>query len=695
MATPNRLSDSDSPYLRQHRFDPVEWYPFGDEAFDRAKELDRPLFLSIGYSTCHWCHVMAHESFSDDATAELMNRTVVAVKVDREERPDVDAFYMEAVTATTGHGGWPMSVFATPEGRPFLAGTYFPGSPRHGMPSFRQLLHAVDEAWRTRRHEIEEQSDRLVAVLEGRLDPAAFAPTVATRGDEGDVSVSPETLREASARAVERLTDLADPVHGGFGSEPKFPQPLLLDLLLREASREREPANSAAFAVVRAALEGMASGGIYDQLGGGFHRYSVDGAWVVPHFEKMLYDQVLLSRVHLHAWQLSGDPRWRQVMDETLGYVLTRLRRDDGALYSAEDADSEGEEGTFYLWEAAELDHVLSSDLARAAREWYGVSASGNFEGRNVLVVAQRGRLVRPPEIESARTILLRRRDERVRPGLDDKVIVEWNAMACAVFAEAAGATGDDRYKRAAEEIGAVLRAAHGSAGGITPRVVSRSGRIPVRGFAGDVAWSIEAAVRLFELVGDSGHLAWGEQLAAELIDCFLRDDKTVVFTSALEGHGALPVRPAEHADGVIPSASSVAARALLRLGTILADDRFVEAAGAIVAGLSRHLEAVPTAVPELLWAAELVALGPIEVVAAPGAEALLGAARRRFVPAVVAVWRGEGADHVRIPLLEGREAGAVYVCERGACRLPARDASELEEQLAEVITARSRRRAG
>ena len=368
----NRLGSQTSPYLRQHAGDPVDWYPWGDEALASAKELDRPLFISIGYSSCHWCHVMGHESFADAGAAEVMNRHFVSVKVDREERPDLDAVYMEAVQAATGRGGWPMSVFATPDGLPFLAGTYFPDRARHGLPSFRQVLEAVIEAWDARRHDVVGQARTLAAAVAGRLEP----PEPMSGGQE---TRSAEVL---CGEAAERLSSVFDPRDGGFGSAPKFPQPLLLDLLLRDHLRNGA---GVSLDIVERTLEAMASGGIYDHLGGGFARYSVDPHWDVPHFEKMLYDQALIARVYLHAWQLDGDPRWLQVLTETLSYVLGDLRDPGGGLYAAEDADSEGEEGRYYVWSAEELTELLGPTLGAEAAEWYGVTEEGNFEGRTVL----------------------------------------------------------------------------------------------------------------------------------------------------------------------------------------------------------------------------------------------------------------------------------------------------------------------
>ncbi len=405
----NRLGAEPSPYLRQHADNPVEWYAWGDEAFARARDEDRPVLLSIGYSACHWCHVMAHESFEDDDTAALMNRLFVNVKVDREERPDVDGVYMDAVQAMTGHGGWPLTVFLTPEGKPFYGGTYFPNEARHGMPSFRDVLHAVDEHWRDHRDDASAQAERLTEAV------------ARSGGLEADGVPGAEVLDAARTT----LLSQHDPEWGGFGRAPKFPQTMSLELLLRGHATTGDPALLDA---VVTSLDAMASGGMYDHLGGGFARYSVDAFWMVPHFEKMLYDQALLARIHLHAWLVTGEARFRQVLAEIVAYALRDLRHADGGLYSAEDADSEGEEGKFYVWRPEEMREVLG-DRTEIAIEWYGVTPQGNFEGSNILHRPVRGDLLRSPEVEAARDALFLAREERVRPGLDDKVLTEWNAL--------------------------------------------------------------------------------------------------------------------------------------------------------------------------------------------------------------------------------------------------------------------------
>ena len=378
MTGQNHLAQESSPYLRQHADNPVDWYPWGDEAFARAREDDKPVFLSVGYSACHWCHVMAHESFEDPAVADVMNELFVNIKVDREERPDVDAVYMEAVQAVSGSGGWPMSVFLAPDGRPFFGGTYFPKAAGHGRPGFTDLLRAVHQAWSTNRDDLNTQADQLTEAVRARS--AVEAPP-----DDADIGVSPEVLHTTYAA----LASAHDKEWGGFGRAPKFPMTTNLELLLRAFAHNQDDAT---MAMVVTTLDAMASGGIYDHLGGGFARYSVDAFWMVPHFEKMLYDNALIPRPYLHAWQLTGQPRFRQVVEETVGYVMRDLRSRDGGLYSAEDADSEGEEGRFYVWRPEEIDAVVG-DAAAAFKDWYGVTKAGNFEGSNILHRPVRGDL--------------------------------------------------------------------------------------------------------------------------------------------------------------------------------------------------------------------------------------------------------------------------------------------------------------
>jgi uncharacterized protein YyaL (SSP411 family) len=657
----NRLAGQTSPYLRQHSSDPVDWYPWGDEALARAKELDRPLFVSIGYSSCHWCHVMGHESFADAVTAELMNRHFVSIKVDREERPDLDAIYMEAVQAATGRGGWPMSIFATPDGLPFLAGTYFPDTARHGMPSFGQVLAAVSDAWDSRRHDVMTGAQALSEAVASRLGPPVPAHTTGVSRLERE-----EWANLVSNRAVEALSSIFDPKDGGFGSAPKFPQPLLLDLLCRHYARAGD---KRALEMVELTLEAMASGGIYDHLGGGFARYSVDQRWSVPHFEKMLYDQALIARVYLHAWQLTSDARLLQVLDETLSYVLRELRDQGGGLYSAEDADSEGEEGRYYLWSPDELTSVLGPARGAAAAEWYGVSAQGNFEGRTVLHRARRGDIVRPPEIEDARARLLAARAGRVRPGLDDKVITEWNAMMCSTLAEAAAATGRADWAQGAEEIARFLLAHLQREDGRVLRSWCR-GQASLPGYAADYAWLVDCCTRLGELGGDPAWTSKAVEIAEALLELFADPERGFLYTTGSDRETLL-VRPRDAHDGVTPTAGSVAAIALARLGALSGKNELSSAAERIVEAASSELETAPLALTELIWAGELCADGPVEVVVTGERDDLVRAVRSRFWPLAVLAW-GSGA------LVDGREEGLGYVCRRGTCLAPVANVEDL-----------------
>src|SRR5690606_17565168 len=489
------LASETSPYLRQHADNPVDWYPWGPEAFARARAEDKPILLSVGYSSCHWCHVMAHESFEDPDIAALMNELFVNVKVDREERPDVDEIYMEAVQALSGQGGWPMTVFLAPDGRPFFGGTYFPRQRRGGLIAFPELCQRIDALWRTRRDEVEAQAGNLTGAL-GRtalLDPGDETPGAATL-----------------AEARRDLANLHDATYGGFGGAPKFPQAMSLDLLVRALPAEGaagEGDGPDARTVVESSLDAMASGGIYDHLGGGFARYSVDAAWLVPHFEKMLYDQALLARTYLHAWQVLGHERYRQVVDETIGYVLRDLRHPDGGFHSAEDADSEGEEGRFYVWTPEEVAAAVGDErLAAEVMDFYGVTPEGNVEGGRTILnrTHARGALARPDHVEEARRRLFAARERRVRPGLDDKVLTEWNALMLATLAEAAAATGRDDWLAAAVANGEFLLRALRRDDGRWLRSWQADGGARHLAFAADHAALVDAFVRLAEATGQA-----------------------------------------------------------------------------------------------------------------------------------------------------------------------------------------------
>ncbi|HEV2768004.1 MAG TPA: thioredoxin domain-containing protein [Acidimicrobiales bacterium] len=662
----NRLADSTSPYLRQHQENPVDWYPWGEEAFAEARRRDVPVLLSVGYSACHWCHVMAHESFEDPETAEVVNQLFVNVKVDREERPDVDAVYMDAVQAMTGHGGWPMTVFLTPDGRPFFGGTYFPKESRAGMPGFVTLCRAVDDAWRTRREEILEQAGRM---------------TEALRQSALLTGKSPLPGAEVLDAAADALRAQFDGEWGGFGRAPKFPQTMAHELLLRVHHRR---ADDAVLDVVTTSLDAMASGGIYDHVGGGFARYSVDTFWMVPHFEKMLYDQALLARVYLHAWQVTGEQRYRQVLDETVGYVLRDLRSPGGGCYSAEDADSEGEEGKFYVWRPEEIRRVCGDD-AEAAIEWYGVTTGGNFEGANILHRPVRGDLARPPAVERARRALFEARQHRVRPGLDDKVLAEWNGLFLATLAEAAAATGDADWRAAASTLGAFLlghlrrddgrwlRSWHPD---LDHRPADEVGPRPLA-YAADHAALIDGFTRLAECTGEAGWMDEARATADALLDRFWDDEQGGLFTTGDDAE-PLVARQKDVFDGASPSANGSAAQALARLAALTGEAHYQEAAEDIVRLLAEPATAHPTAFTHLLGAVDLL-VGPVAEVAVVGERPdLVGAVQHRFLPRTVLAW----GEPYPSPLWEGRTEGRAYVCEDFACKEPVESVDALLAQL-------------
>jgi len=655
----NRLAQEASPYLRQHADNPVDWYPWGDDAFAAAKERDVPILLSIGYSACHWCHVMAHESFEDAEVAAVMNQHFVNVKVDREERPDVDDIYMEATQAMTGQGGWPMTVVCTPDGRPFFAGTYFPKERRGGMIGFVELCQRIDELWRTKRGDLLEQADQLTGSL-GRsalMAPREGLPSVA------DVDAANEKLLAAS-----------DPEWGGLGGAPKFPQPMAQEALAAAAARGDQRALTA----LSTSLDAMAAGGIYDHLGGGFARYAVDGMWLVPHFEKMLYDNALLIRLYLHGWLLTGEDRHRQVLAETIDYVLRDLRQPGGGTSSAEDADSEGEEGKFYVWTDAQVRAVLGED-ADIARRWYGFRPGGNFEHGTTIPhrMHARGELTRPPEVDRVRQALFDARTTRVRPGLDDKVLTEWNAYLVASLAEAGAAAEEPAWIAAAVETAEFLLANLRREDGRWLRAWQADAGARHLAYATDHAALIDAFTRLAEATGQARWIAEARSVADALLDLFWDDERGGVFTTGHDAE-ALITRTKDLMDNATPGANSLAAVGLLRLAALTGDDRYRERGEAIVRLIGHLAVEHPTAFGHALAAVDLLARGTTEIVVTGDRPDLLAVARQRLLPDAVLAW-GERYDS---PLWEGRDDGRAYVCQGYTCQLPAEDAATLETQL-------------
>jgi uncharacterized protein len=663
----NRLADETSPYLLQHAHNPVDWYPWGSEAFDRALREDKPILLSVGYAACHWCHVMERESFEDDATAAQMNADFVSIKVDREERPDVDAIYMDAVQAMTGGGGWPMTAFLTPQGSPFYAGTYFPPEPRHGMPAFRQVLAGIAQAWRDRRAELLTQAGRIVEAI----------------GRSASLTGTGASLDGALAdRALDRLRQAFDPRWGGFGGAPKFPQPTTLGFVLRCAVRGRPGAAE----IVTTTLDRMAAGGIHDQVGGGFARYATDVAWHVPHFEKMLYDNAQLAQLYLRAWQVTGRAAYRDTADRTLTYLLREMRDEAGGFWSSQDADSEGAEGRFSVWSWDELNALIGPAAARAL----GATPEGNWEGTNVLWVPDPDGAA-ALDLDEARRVLFSARERRVRPSTDDKVLTAWNAMAISALAEAGRATPEARYVEAAtacaeflwthlrEDDGRLLRS-------------WRGGRAGTAAFAEDHALLASALLTLYETTFE---LRWFEAsrfLADELLSRFLDRDRGGFFQTGSDAE-PLVVRPKELYDQATPSGNAAAAEILLRLAAVTGEDRYADAADGALRLVGDVMDRAPTAFGHALSALDR-ALGPTLEVAIvgdpddPATTALIHEVTAAYRPnvSVTVAAPGDAAAARLVPLLRDRTLvdgrSAAYVCERFACRLPVTDPAALSAEL-------------
>jgi uncharacterized protein len=674
---PNALASETSPYLLQHKDNPVDWLPWGDEALRRARDLDRPLLVSIGYSSCHWCHVMEHESFEDPETATLMNEAFVCVKVDREERPDVDALYMEAVQAMTGQGGWPLNVFLTPEQAPFYGGTYFPPAPRYGMPSWRQVLGAVAEAWESQREEIREQGQKVAPRLGGgALLTASTQPLDAAALDE----------------AVATLRRGFDSVHGGFGGAPKFPQAPVIEFLLTTSRHprhhDRDQSGGAAggeLAMALQTLRSMASGGIFDQVGGGFARYSVDAQWRVPHFEKMLYDNALLARAYLHGFQASGDELLRRTCEETLDWALREMLAAEGGFYSALDADSEGVEGKYYVWTLDELRDALGDD-ADAAIAWFGATEHGNFEGANVL--ESRGPEPPAEQRERIRATLLAAREERVRPGLDDKRLAAWNALMIAALADAGAVLGREDYLDAARTAAAfVLERMHGPDGRLLRTF--NSGVARLNAYLEDHAFLLEALLVLYEATFEERWFTAARDLAETIVQRFADTERGGFFSTA-DDHEKLIARRKDLEDSPIPAGGSSAALGLLRLGALTGERRYEEAAEGQLALLHEVAVRHPTAFGHLLQAFDFSVAPRREValVGDPDGVAALAAVVRETPRPHIVLAGGSGEESTAVPLMEARAPvggrAAAYVCERFACQRPVTEPAELRALLAQ-----------
>lgn len=698
----NRLIHETSPYLLQHAHNPVDWYPWGEDALAKAKAEDKPILLSVGYAACHWCHVMESESFENEDTARLMNEYFVSIKVDREERPDIDALYMDAVQAMAGNGGWPMTVFLTPDGAPFFGGTYFPPRDRYGMPGFPKVLRSIAEHYRTQRDQVEQQAEEFRQYYRRQSETKVPLPQGITLEDLPSLALDPDLLRQAA----ERLLATMDAVEGGFGRAPKFPHPMGLEFLLRVESRMRQGSGGEGdprlMTLLRLTLDKMADGGIYDQAGGGFHRYATDAIWLVPHFEKMLYDNALLAPVYLHAWQLTGDERYRRICEETLDYVLREMTDATGGFYSTQDADSEGEEGKFYIWTPAELRETLGEEEARIAVRYWGVSEGGNFEGRNILhVVAPVEEVARDlgitedavrAAIERARRQLYAARAGRVWPGRDDKVLAAWNGLMLRAMAEAARILDRDDYRQAAVANATFLRSQMVSEGRL--RRSWRNGQARLDGYLEDYAAVVNGLLSTYEATGDVRFFVWARELADTLLSRFW-DEASGGFFDTASDHETLIGRPRELTDNATPSGTSLATEGLLRLAALTGEERYREHAARIVVPLAPAMVDQPTAFGHLLCALDDF-MGPFYEIALvgdgddDGLRELRRAVATRFVPrAALAVATADDEQAQReVALLAGRGPvngqAAAYVCQGFVCKQPVTQAEALLALLGE-----------
>ncbi len=678
----NRLAGETSPYLLQHAHNPVDWYPWGPDAFARARDEDKPVLLSVGYSACHWCHVMERESFENDEIAALMNRLFVNIKVDREERPDVDQIYMQAVQAMTGHGGWPMTVFLTPEGVPFYGGTYFPPVDRHGMPAFPRLIASVADAYRSRRGEVVASGQQLLEQMRQseRLRRSASLLT-------DDILFT----------AYQAMSGEFDERQGGLGRAPKFPQPMNWEFMLRFWKRSGNPR---ALEMARVTLTRMARGGMCDQLGGGFHRYSVDDRWLVPHFEKMLYDNAQLALLYTHAWLATGDGEYRTVAEHTLDYLLREMRHPEGGFFSAQDADSEGVEGKFFVWSRDEIAAALGdAELSRVALAYWGVDDGPNFEGHNILFIPRApGEVARDlglsPQrltelVGQARAILYQARERRVHPGLDDKVLASWNGLALAALAEAGRALGRSDYVAGAVDNARFLTSAMVDGGRLLRSW--KDGRAKIKGYLEDYAMVGVALTSLYEATFDRRWLDESRRLADEAMRLFWEPAQEAFFDAGTDQE-ALVVRPRNLFDNAVPSGASVAIDWLLRLALLFGDERYEAQALAALRPMADLMSRYPSGFGRYLSALDFH-LGPVAEVAliwpardGSSAEALARTVFGRYLPNRIVAGAGEGGALSGLPLLaeRGTVSGepAAYVCRRYVCQVPATTPEELARQL-------------
>ena len=679
---PTGSSTKPAPTLLQHANNPVDWYPWGEEALEKARTEDKPILLSIGYSACHWCHVMERESFEDSNVAALMNRSFVSIKVDREERPDLDSIYMQAVQALTGQGGWPMTVFLKPSGEPFYGGTYFPPEDRGQMPGFPRLLRAMEEVYRTRRSDIDNASAQLVDRL---------------RQTSRMKSQSDLLHKDLLEEAFLHLSPGFDEENGGFGGAPKFPQPMIYDFLLRYFHSSRNPK---ALHMLNLSLEKMALGGMYDQLGGGFHRYSTDSYWLVPHFEKMLYDNALLSKLYLHAYQSTGHELYLRIVQETLDYVLREMTSKEGGFFSSQDADSEGEEGKFFVWTPQQAEEVLGREDAKIFCAYYDITPTGNFEGSNILNVPLDADAVMdqvdvdPGVLEDilseGKRKLLEVRDRRISPDRDDKVLTAWNGLMLRSFAEAAATLGRHDYRDAAvanadfvtrnlQKDGRILR-------------TYKDGQARLNGYLEDYSFLADGLIAVYELTFDSRWLDEAQRVADGMIALFW-DQEDQVFYDTGKDHETLLVRPRDIFDNAAPCGSSVAADALMRLALLTGNEEYRNFAAAVLRSMGPMLSQYPNGMGRWLAALDFYLSEPKEIAIvgpkdSPDVKAMVEVIHGQYLPnrVLAATEQGDPAGSHSMPLLRHRTmvsgAPAAYVCHNYVCQLPVTDPADLASQL-------------
>ena len=678
---PNRLIDETSPYLLQHANNPVDWYPWGPEALEQAKAEDKPILLSVGYSACHWCHVMERESFEDAAIASFMNQEFIPIKVDREERPDIDSIYMMAVQAMTGQGGWPMTVFLTPDGVPFFGGTYYPPEDRQGMPGFPKVLQAISKVYRESRGEVEKLSEQLMQRMEA----------ISSTG-HGSEQLTDETLNQAYLGLVDQFDDR----HGGTGLQPKFPQPMIYEFLLRYHLDAKYPQ---ALQMVTLTLDKMAKGGIYDQLGGGFHRYSTDREWLVPHFEKMLYDNALLSRLYLHAYQVTGKSLYKRIVEETLDYILREMTSPEGAFYSAQDADSEGVEGKFFVWKSDEIIRLLGDEEGNIFNRYNGVTEGGNFEGNNILYIADDASAVANEfglsedelggVIRRSKAKLLEARETRIKPDRDEKVLTAWNGLMLASLAEAAAVLGRSDYAERANQNAYFMLSKLQKDGRLLRTY--RDGKAKLNGYLEDYAFLIDGLLALHELTFDASLLEEAINLGRTMVDLFWGEASGRFYDTGHD-HEELIVRPRDASDNAIPSGSSMATSVLLRLAVITGDPAMQQWASTALQSASELMSHLPSGAGHWLCALDF-SLSAVKEVAIVGnrddeaTQALVSEVYRSYLPNRVFLGRtGDGTPLPGVPLLEGRELvngrPAAYVCQNYVCNLPVTKPEELAKQL-------------